>query len=208
MKALVYGGAFNPPTRAHIELADFSRKEVNADKVVFVPSKMRYIQEDQKKDFAFSDEDRLHMLRSIAAEHPWMEVSDYELLLKEQPRTYTTMCFLRDQGYECSLLFGSDKLTELEYGWKHVEDICREFGICCMARNNDCCEDIIDNDPYLRTLKPYITIIHTPADFQGFSSTKVRKLYLEAAEKLKDIMTMVPSELDGLKEYLFKEGSL
>jgi nicotinic acid mononucleotide adenylyltransferase len=55
LRALVYGGAFNPPTIAHIELADFARKAAGFDKVIFVPSKMRYITDDQKKDFAFDD---------------------------------------------------------------------------------------------------------------------------------------------------------
>ena len=32
-----YGGSFNPPTKAHIELAKKVIKECNLDKVIFVP---------------------------------------------------------------------------------------------------------------------------------------------------------------------------
>lgn len=205
MKALVYGGAFNPPTRAHIELAEFALKETASDKVIFVPSKMRYIQEDQKKDFAFSDEERMKMLKDIASKREWMEVSDYELVSEEQPRIYVTMCYLRSLGYECRLLFGSDKLHELENGWRYVDELCREFGICCMERNEDSCSEMIDNNPYLRTLKPYITVIHTPADYRHISSTQVRRLYQNVKENLSEISELIPGELNGLREFLLKE---
>ncbi len=205
MRALVYGGAFNPPTKAHIELADLARREAGFEKVIFVPSKMRYIQDDQKKDFAFRDEERLAMLRKIADSRDWMEVSDYELLSKEQPRTYFTLCHLREMGCECSLLFGSDKLAELETVWQHVDDIAHEFGIYCMERYEDDCEAMMKNDPYLQKLIPYVTIIHTPSDFRSVSSTQVRKLYLEAVNNLNEIADLIPEELDGLRDYICAE---
>lgn len=203
MKALVYGGAFNPPTRAHVELADFARKQAGFDKVIFVPSKMRYIEEDQKKDFAFDDEKRLDMLKRIAETHPWMEVCDYELKADTQPRTYTTMCYLRDLGYECSLLFGSDKLPELNGGWMYINEICHEFGIYCMARSNESCEEIIAADPYLTSISEFITVIHTPAEYQNVSSSKVRALYMKAAEVIEEMNEMVPEEI---RECLFVKG--
>ena len=92
MRALVYGGAFNPPTIAHIELADFARKAAGFDKVIFVPSKMHYITDDQKKDFAFDDETRLAMLRECAKAHEWMEVSDYEIKAAEQQLRFPEFC--------------------------------------------------------------------------------------------------------------------
>ena len=64
-------------------------------------------------------------------------VSDYELKEENQPRTYQTLCYLKEKGYACKLLFGSDKLPELKTGWKHVEEIAKEFGIVCMARYDD-----------------------------------------------------------------------
>lgn len=203
MKALVYGGAFNPPTIAHIQLADFARKASGYEKVIFVPSKMRYIEEDQKKDFAFDDEKRLAMLKAVAKTHPWMEVSDYELKAESQPRTYITLCHLKELGYECSLLFGSDKLPELSGGWKYIDEITHEFGIFCMARNNESCEEIIENDPYLKSLSEFITIIHTPSDYQDISSSKVRALYSKALEIIEEMNAMVPEEI---RECLFVKG--
>ncbi len=198
-KALVFGGAFNPPTIAHIQLAKFAKEQTNSDVVIFVPSKMTYIRNDQHKDFAFKDEVRLEMLKEISNHQPWMIVSDYEILLNEQPRTYITLKHLKECGYDCKLLFGSDKLPELETGWKHIEELCIEFGIVCMERNFDDCQKMIEEDDYLRSLRPYIQLIQTPDTFQNISSTKVRKLFEE--KDYQQLDELVPKELNGLREY-------
>ena len=50
MKGLFFGGAFNPPTVAHVELANYVRKYLDYDKVVFVPSKDKYIKNEENKE--------------------------------------------------------------------------------------------------------------------------------------------------------------
>ena len=109
-RALAFFGAFNPPTVAHVELACFAMEATGREGVVFVPSKSVYIRDEQGKDFAYSDWQRLEMLRRAAASRPWMAVTDWELKAEVQPRTYETLCHLRDEGYAPTLLIGSDKL--------------------------------------------------------------------------------------------------
>ena len=203
---LVFGGAFNPPTNAHIELANQARMFLHYDKVIYVPSKLTYIKYEQQKDFAFKDDVRLKMLNDISNDQKWMIVSDYEINQEKQPRTYDTLCFLKQQGYQPHLLFGTDKLLELETGWKHVEDICHEFGIVCMERNNDDCKQIIENDSYLSSLKDDITLVHTTDSYQSLSSTKIRKLFLE--KKYEEIEAYIPKELNGLKDYSLERDTL
>ena len=77
IKALMFGGAFNPPTIAHIQLAEYAKKMTKSDVVIFVPTKMTYIKNDQQKDFAFNDEVRYEMLQKIASTREWMVVSDF-----------------------------------------------------------------------------------------------------------------------------------
>lgn len=204
-KALVFGGAFNPPTIAHIALAQYAKEKAGADTVIFVPSKMSYITHDQNKDFAFQDVIRLEMLRKIAENRPWMQVSDYEIHSQTQPRTYQTLQYLKSQGYTCKLLFGSDKLAELETGWKHVTNIAEEFGIACMERNADNCMEVIQSSDFLKRLKN-IEIIETPSQYQHVSSTKVRKLFLE--KKYDEIDKLVPQELDGLRAYTMEKDTI
>lgn len=208
IRALAVGGAFNPPTKAHLDLAEYAMKAVGAERTVFIPSKMTYVVHDQKKNFSFTDQERLLMLEKAAFNRPWMDVCPYEIEAETQPRTYETLCRLREDGYELKLLFGSDKLPELEHGWMYVDKICREFGIVCLSRGSDSASSIIRDNPYLSARREYITCLRTPDEYRNISSTGARKLFLqlkknpadsEAMEALKQIL---PDELEGLKEWL------
>ena len=193
IQALFFGGAFNPPTRAHIDLAAFALKALGCETVVFTPSKSRYISEEQGKDFAFSEAERLLMLRSIAANRPWMQVSDYEILADHQPRTYETLCHLREEGIPCAMLIGSDKLKELAGGWLYIPEIAREFGIVCMARGTDDVRGTIAADSYLSGLG--IMVIDTPEETRSFSSTAVRRLLSAEKKDFAALRKMLPEEL-------------
>lgn len=208
IKALAFGGAFNPPTRAHIDLAHYAMKASRCEKVVFIPSKMSYVVNDQKKNFSFTDEERLNMLERIAYNRPWMDVYPYEINSETQPRTYETLCRLRENGYMIKLLFGSDKLTELETGWKHVDEICRQFGIVCLSRKEDKASRIVRDDPYLRERRDYITVIKSPQQYKNISSTHVRELILSLRQNpdqpdvKKELRELVCEELNGMEEWI------
>ena len=105
-KVLAFFGAFNPPTAAHLGLADYARQETGREGVIFVPSRTDYIRNDQGKDAAYSNDERTEMLRRLAEKRPWMAVSDWELRQEDQPRTYRTLCHLREDGYDAALLMG------------------------------------------------------------------------------------------------------
>ena len=146
-KVLAFFGAFNPPTIAHLQLAELAMRSTGRDGVIFVPSRMGYIRYEQQKDYAYTDEQRLAMLMLAARDRSWMEVCGWELEQARQPRTYETLCHLREEGYQPSLLMGSDKLPELRDGWLFVEEIVREFGIVCLAREEDDVKKMILEDP-------------------------------------------------------------
>lgn len=199
MKALAFFGAFNPPTLAHLNLAEYAMKETGVSSVVFVPSKSEYIRNDQGKDFAFSDSDRLKMLEEAAAVRPWLRISDWEIRQKTQSRTYHTLCHLREEGFQPSLLIGSDKLPELENGWLYVKEISEEFGIVCLRRGQD--PDNLLNTPFLSSLN--IRILETPAETRSTSSTQVRNCLKEMRllhQKLKSSVS--PEILAFLEEQI------
>ena len=207
-RALAFGGAFNPPTIAHIELAHYAMEAVGAECVIFIPSKSSYVLGEQGKNFSFTDSERLAMLGKIAAHRTWMRVSSFELDLDTQPRTYETLRHLREEGYAPQLLFGSDKLPELETVWRHVDGICREFGIVCLSRSGVDTEELIRRDPYLNARSGNITLIEAPPRYRDVSSSQVRELLLtlkktpgqeDAREKLR---SMICPELNGLEDLL------
>ena len=198
--ALAFFGAFNPPTAAHLDLALFALEKTGRDKVIFVPSQSAYIRYAQGKDFAYSDQERLAMLNRAAESRPWMTVTDWELWQDHQPRTYETLCHLRETGCSPALLMGSDKLPELEHGWRHVEEICREFGIVCLTRGEDECTRLLREDAYLRTLAPFIRILETPAETRNVSSTRVRQIVREIQALRSELETLAPPEILPLLE--------
>lgn len=205
MKAvLAFFGAFNPPTIAHLKLAEEAMRAAGREGVVFVPSKSAYIRGEQGKDFAFTDEERLAMLRTLSEHYPFVEVYDGEIRRKEQPRTYLTLCALRDMGYQPSLLFGSDKLAELETGWKYTREIAEEFGMVCMTRGEDDCERMLRENPFLRALAPHILLVKTPESYRHVSSTQVRRAVREG--RAEDLRASLPAEL--LPFFLDRDGQV
>lgn len=205
MKGLFFGGAFNPPTVAHVELANYVRKYLDYDKVVFVPSKDKYIKNEENKELIFTEGERYMMLRRISISRPWMDISDIEIRAEDQPRTYRSMCILRDRGYDLKLLIGSDWLNNLEHGWLYVKEICEEFGIVVMTRNNDDVKEMIEKSPFLKQFASYITIVQTPDRYRGVSSTKARTLLNQLREEVRELKGMLPDELEGLEEYVYEK---
>ncbi|MBR5110365.1 MAG: hypothetical protein IK099_09220 [Clostridia bacterium] len=195
IQALAFFGAFNPPTVAHLGLAEYALGKTGREKVVFVPSKSVYIRDEQGKDFAYTDGQRLAMLRLAAETRPWMAVTDWEIRQPRQPRTYETLCHLRAEGIQAALLMGSDKLPELEHGWQHVPDIAKEFGIVCLSRGADACGRMIQENDYLRALSPFITVLDTPQETRGVSSTAVRCRAAEIRKLKEEISALVPKEI-------------
>ena len=194
-RVLAFFGAFNPLTIDHVEAARLAMEATGREGVVYVPSKAVYIRDEQEKDFAYSDWQRLEMLRRAAETRPWMAVTDWELRQETQPRTYETLCHLRDEGYAPALLIGSDKLPELEHGWKHVRDIAREFGFVCNGRGTDECEAMIREDPYLSTLAEYIEVVQASDRLRGVSSTGVRRRLARIRALKREVQALVPNEV-------------
>lgn len=202
INALFFGGAFNPPTIAHIQLAKYAMQQINFDKVIFCPSKSKYILNTEHKDFSFNEETRLNMLKDIASNNPFMIVSDIEIKMKEQSRTYFTLKKLSSEGYNLKLLIGSDRLNKLTTERKYVEEIAKEFGIVVLKRNDDDVDALFNTIPLLIKIKKYVTIIDTPNDFKFVSSNKIRTLLKNYDTNIDEINKDLPNELHNLNKYL------
>ncbi len=202
INALFFGGAFNPPTIAHIQLAKYAMEKINFDKVIFCPTKSKYILNTEHKDFSFNEETRLNMLKDIANNNSFMIVSDIEIKMKEQSRTYFTLKKLSSEGYNLKLLIGSDWLNKLTTEWKYVEEIAKEFGIVVLKRNNDDVDTLFNTIPLLIKIKKYVTIIDAPNNFKFVSSNKIRTLLKDYDTNKDEINKDLPNELHNLNKYL------
>ena len=73
--------------------------------------------------------------------------------------------------------------------------IAEEFGIVCMTRGSDDCKKMIEEDPFLRKLSPYITIVRTPRSYRNVSSTGIRQKLKKIIKTEKELERMVPEEI-------------
>ena len=97
----VFGGAFNPPTVAHIELAKQILNGIeNVEKVIFVPVSTKY----NKKELA-SDEDRYQMLKAICDKEKGLEVSRIELDSDRQLYTIETLEKMKEANSNNDICF-------------------------------------------------------------------------------------------------------
>ena len=69
-----FGGSFNPPTYAHLEIAKKSLEFLNLDKVFFVPVGNNY-----KKPYLINEKYRYDMLNLMCEDEKKIEVEDIEL---------------------------------------------------------------------------------------------------------------------------------
>ena len=74
MKIGIFGGSFNPPHIMHKKLVEELIKEGYVDKVIFVPTGMKY----EYKNNLISNEDRYNMIQLLIKDNNSLEVSDYE----------------------------------------------------------------------------------------------------------------------------------
>lgn len=86
MKIGFFGGCFNPPTNAHINLAKKVLKECKLDKVIFVPVGNFY----DKKELV-SGEHRYNMLK-IACKRT-KKYRSYRLRIKDKRKDVCSRCF-------------------------------------------------------------------------------------------------------------------
>lgn len=203
-KVLAFFGAFNPPTNAHIDLAELAMKETGREQVVFVPSKAEYIVDEQKKEYAFEDAFRLDMLGDLQMTRPWMDICRHDMESETQPRTYETLCWMRDHEMDPTLLVGSDVLFNMESKWENVNKIAKEFGIVCITRSELKFPESIQDDAFLAPFIPYITLVQAPDEYLWSSSSGARCQYDQALSYWERLCQIVPSEMAAhlLKDFI------
>lgn len=210
-KILCFFGAFNPPTKAHIELAKLAMKETKAAYTVFVPSKSSYILEDQKKGFCFSDDERVRMLADIMKNNTDLFISFHDLEAETQPRTYETLKHLEEKWMEESyfyptLLIGADQFFDMEKNWKNVPEIAKEFGIVVLTRRAFSIQSLIETSEFYKAIAPYVTVVETPQNMRNISSSWIRNELAEAQDHIRHIKEdIMPETYEYIKEnYLYE----
>ena len=132
MKVAIFGGAFNPVHREHVNLAKEAVKKLNLDKIIIMPTAVSPHKSGRlSADFAH----RFEMCRIAFSSIPQAEVSDYEYTRGGVSYTYLTCEHFAEiyPDAERYLLIGSDMLESFG-GWRYPERILKCFALVACAR--------------------------------------------------------------------------
>ena len=194
----IFGGSFNPPTIAHINLAkQILDKMKNIEKIIFVPVSTKY-----NKQGLAPDEDRLELLKTICQDHPNMEVSSLELNSPRQLYTIETLKIMQKQNPDKTIYFivGTDNLKELET-WHAANEILQQFKIIVLERDNDIMEKIISNSLFLQQYRESFIKLN-------FNKIKLSSSYIRQKVQMgEEIKELVPEKIykDILRIYKKEE---
>ena len=180
---IVFGGAFNPVTNAHLEVCDFVMDQYPDASFVFLPVSSAYT-----KSALASNHDRVQMLRLAIAGKDHVDVSEIEINDTDFLGTYQSLIRIADRyNDDVAFVVGADNLVGM-HKWINVHGILSEFKIIVLGRFGLDIDKLIDGNPVLkRHRSAFVTF---PAFDVDISSTVFR----EALDP-----TMVP---DSVYQYI------
>lgn len=133
MKIAILGGSFDPPHLGHLILADTVLKELNYDKVIFIPSK---IPPHKNISGEVSNEDRLNMVKLSIEEDERFLFDDYELKSEGISYSIKTLNHIY-KNYnidgKIALIIGADLIKDF-HKWKEPEKLSRLANIVAVNR--------------------------------------------------------------------------
>ena len=185
-RIVIFGGTFNPPTRAHLDIATEALYYLDAEKVLFVPVSDLY-----KKDDVEISYHRVNMLNLAIGNFRRLEIDFTEVDAVALTYTYETIEKIKSQyqDKELFLLIGADNLEDFK-NWKNQRSIMENCSLLVVNRNNSSIDEIIESNEILTEFKD--KIIEAPIEEIEISSTEVRN-------------RIASGELEGLENLVDKE---
>lgn len=171
-----WGGCFNPPSCAHIDLAKELLDNLKLDKIFFVPVGNYY-----EKECLEDSKHRYNMLKIATNYIDNIEVEDIEI--KQNKKLYAKDAFkmLKDKYFEDDIYFimGSDNFINM-HKWKEYENIINAYKYIVIQRPN-----------FNINIKKDNIINYKPEQTKDISSTAIRKLL----EKNGDLNNYIDKEI-------------
>ena len=181
MKIGIFGGSFNPPHNMHKNIAKELIEKGYLDKVIFVPTGMKY----EYKNNLLNDKIRVKMLSLMIKDEKNMKISKYELKNKTV-YTYETLNYFKKKYKNDEIYFicGTDNLTYMDT-WAKGIDILENYKILVIKRETDDINEII------KRLKKYQkNIIITDIIPNNISSTKIRNMIKDDNKNINDYLDL------------------
>lgn len=208
LKIGLFGGSFNPPTTAHLALAQYAHEHVRMDQLWWLVAPQNPFKPKQgMADFAH----RIAMCELAAQDHPWLVVSDWEARLGTQ-QTADTLKGIRQHNPDSDFiwLMGADNLVHFHM-WDDWRSIADSVPIAVFSRPGDveaalqspAAQELASHRVYgdLPTLKPGQWALFTNPEM-AVSATAVRQA-LAAGQEPSNLLPVVTDYIRTHKLYTF-----
>lgn len=208
-KIVVLGGSFNPPTKAHLLLAQNAVKELDA-KCIFVPSSDAYVRRKMNKQkeqsLVFSEQERYDMLNLLIGNSKDLLVSTVEFCDDGRCHTYDTLVKIQNRYPDSEVWFiiGDDKLNILPK-WHNNDRLLNKFHFLVTTRNCESIESAKQKYSVLQQHCDCFAFMNVP-DIASISSTQCRNIIRnENWNKLADYTS--PAMCEYIKILYTKENT-
>lgn len=186
MKIAIYGGAFNPVHKEHVNIALAAKSELGLDKVIIVPSNKSL---HKLSTLTVRAKDRVEMCRHAFEKYEGFEVSDCEIKRGGITFSYVTCRRFKKLYPDAQIYFimGADMLKSF-HSWKEPEEILKCVTPAVCARENSA-----ELTKYIKSYSARFKkdIVSFKYVGKNISSTRIRTL----AALGEDIAEFVPSEV-------------
>ena len=134
LKIGLFGGSFNPPTIAHLALAQHAHDVLNLDQVWWLVAPHN---PDKPKHTLAPFADRMTMCELTAHGYPWLIVSDWEARLGTQQTANTLNGIRQHHPHDHFVwLMGTDNLLHF-HNWDNWTDIYQTVPVAVFSRPGD-----------------------------------------------------------------------
>lgn len=170
----LFGGSFNPPTKAHLYVAEQLIERGIVDEVQFVPAYVSY----HHKEYEATPQQRCDMIRLMIDESKFghvLYVNDFEITNQMQSSTYDFVGrFLETKiddytDTEYYFIVGGDNAKKVP-NFINGEELIKAIPFIVVNRSNVCVEEIewCSKEPHI--------VVNLGNDHSGCSSTKIREV--------------------------------
>jgi len=165
-----YGGSFNPPTKIHFQIAKNVLKQLNIDKVYFVPVGNYY-----QKNGLIDVKHRFNMLNLMCKSEENICVSDITLNQINNLKAINVFKMLKEKYLNENVYFimGSDNFSKI-HQWENFEQLVTDYKIIIIKKDNENINNLILENKILNNNKNNFIILNSDDTQNKIDSTEVR----------------------------------
>lgn len=160
IKLVFFGGSFNPPTYAHLEIAKTVLNKEDLNKFIFVPVGNTY-----KKPDLIDEKYRYEMLKLLCRNEKKIFADDIELKQKNNISTIEAFTMIEskykriyNENIEISYVMGADNFIKLPT-WNDAETLIRKYKYIIFKRDNLNLESFIEKNELVTKYKNNFKIL-------------------------------------------------